>query len=235
MNLAVNHVRICGRCFEEKPATVEFFPASKRSRGGINTYCRVCCNILTRDWKRRNHARLADERREAYRNEYGEQHRELERLRGDKFPVRYTAEILRSSARERARKRLLPIAKELRRKDFIIGWLEKQPNCACCDVPFSFGRKRADGPKNSSATFDQIIPSKGYNLDNVALICWRCNNIKRNYSASDLRLVADWIDQITETGVEQPSAPAEPVPASPSPDAPAGAGSPIPELKRGAA
>lgn len=46
----------------------------------------------------------------------------------------------------------------------------------------------------ASPSIDKFDPSKGYTLDNVALICWRCNNIKRNYKADDLRRVANWMD-----------------------------------------
>lgn len=84
------------------------------------------------------------------------------------------------------------MASELRSVDFIEAWLRRQPNCECCGTAFHFGPK--GGVKtDSSASFDQIEPGVGYELKNVALICWRCNNIKRDYRAGDLRMVARWL------------------------------------------
>lgn len=82
----------------------------------------------------------------------------------------------------------------MKSQKFIADWLEKQPTCVCCGVEFLMGKKgfRSD----RSASFDQITPGAGYLMSNIALVCWRCNNIKRNYGSADLRLVADWIDSV---------------------------------------
>jgi len=54
------------------------------------------------------------------------------------------------------------------------------------------------GPKNgkpndASPSVDRFDPSVGYTIANTSLICWRCNNIKRNYRAEDLPRVAAWM------------------------------------------
>lgn len=74
----------------------------------------------------------------------------------------------------------------------ILEWFNRQPACACCRVPFYFS-VRGDGWRDDSPSFDRFDPTGDYSLSNVRLICWRCNNIKRNYGADDLMRVARWI------------------------------------------
>lgn len=77
-------------------------------------------------------------------------------------------------------------------RGYIAAWIREQPNCACCGVAWHLFPK--NGMKNdASPSIDQLAPGAGYLLDNISLICWRCNNIKRNYSAADLQKVAAWI------------------------------------------
>lgn len=73
-------------------------------------------------------------------------------------------------------------------------WLEAQPSCECCRTPFKLLASKAPAP--DSPSLDRFDTSKPYTEENTRLICWRCNNIKRNYSAADLRLVADWMDRL---------------------------------------
>lgn len=187
----------CARCFKEKPATLEYFLRHKLCKDGIGPYCRPCASVYARDWKRRNRDERSRKRREAYRLGYAERHKQLENLRGERFPLRFSAETLLKGVYERARNRGLPVAKELRTKEFIVSWFERQRHCECCGAEFLFGRKRGlmrGLLHDNSPSLDQIIPGAGYELSNVALICWRCNNIKRNYNENDLRMVASWIE-----------------------------------------
>ena len=169
--------------------------------GGVEGQCKKCRNEHVKRWKRNNRERLAARRRELYAVTNGARHKELERLRAERVPYRTSAESLLSGMRERRRKRNLPVAMEFRSKSFVENWLRKQPHCVCCGVRFALGPK--GGIKcDASPSFDQIKAGGGYELNNTALICWRCNNIKRNYNAADLRMVASWIDRITVWGNE---------------------------------
>lgn len=117
----------------------------------------------------------------------------MERRRRILYPLQVSAENLISGIRDRAAKLKLPVSPNLRRKSFVIAWLERQPFCDCCGVPFHFGPK--DGrARDASPSFDRFDSSKGYIEGNVFLLCWRCNNIKRNYTSQDLRIVASWIE-----------------------------------------
>lgn len=159
-----------------------------------------------RDWKRRNRDRLNKQRRDAYAAD-PEPHLQRERARREAFPVRCQAQRLRNSVGDRCR------ALGLERpawvtSQYIEAWLTRQPSCACCSVIFHCGEKQGKW-REDSPSIDRFDPACGYELSNVSLICWRCNNIKRNYTAADLRRVAAWIDargNQTDKFEEEPAA-----------------------------
>jgi hypothetical protein len=35
--------KICTKCKEEKPATLEYFSKHKKTKSGLNSWCRLCC------------------------------------------------------------------------------------------------------------------------------------------------------------------------------------------------
>lgn len=186
-------LRACTACEREFPPTREYFPPHKQCSGGLNSECRPCHNDRIRAWKRANSTRLSERRRVLYAERYGERQRMLEKLRAERFPLRVQASRLMSGIRERSKELDFTRPVELTKKEFFIRWLQRQPSCPCCGVKFSIGFKggvlRDDAP-----SIDRFDTTRGYDLDNIALICWRCNNIKRNYQASDLRRVAAWMD-----------------------------------------
>ena len=53
-------------------------------------------------------------------------------------------------------------------------------------------------PTDASPSLDKIVPSLGYVPGNVAVISWRANNIKHNATARELRMVADWMDSLSD-------------------------------------
>lgn len=186
--------KTCACCGLKKPANLQNFVKWKHCRDEVWSYCRPCGRKLIRDWKKRNRDRLTKERRDAYLNGYSERHKQLERERGQRFPLRISAENLLNGLRGRCNERRLPRAPEFRNKKFLIDWLARQPTCECCGVELVFGRKR--GRKlERSPSLDQVVAGAGYLLPNVALICWRCNNIKRNYDVADLTRVALWLER----------------------------------------
>lgn len=67
-------------------------------------------------------------------------------------------------------------------------------NCPCCGVEFNYNRNRGWAGRRYSPSMDRVDNEKGYITGNLAVICWRCNAIKRDATSSELRLIADWID-----------------------------------------
>jgi hypothetical protein len=183
----------CTICEVEMPADGKHFYAHPSCSHGLDSACRKCRNQQRQAWKKRNIEKVLARRRELYAEKYGERQRELERIRFALHPLRVQAERLMSGCRERSRKLGFEVPPELRQKSFFVDWLKRQPNCGCCGVQFLIGPKNGEWNDNSPS-IDRFDSTIGYSLRNIALICWRCNNIKRNYSSHDLRLVAAWMD-----------------------------------------
>jgi len=70
--------RVCTKCGGEKPETDEYFYRNKRSRGGLNTICKVCCNKKTRKWQAENPEKV-NEKNRRWRAENPEKARAAER------------------------------------------------------------------------------------------------------------------------------------------------------------
>jgi hypothetical protein len=60
--------------------------------------------------------------------------------------------------------------------------LAKTPpmTCLCCksDLDYSTGRGRAD--RDNSPSLDRFDSRRGYTIDNVVVICYRCNTLKKD-------------------------------------------------------
>lgn len=185
--------RTCTSCHATHAASLEFFKPQKNCRFGLTSWCRSCLNAYSRKWKAQNAQRLSVINRQLYATRTGEKIRESARERERLYPIRANAQRLSASVRDRCKERGLTVPSYCNTQ-FFIEWLSKQPSCECCGVAFDI--HPAPGVKRDNcASVDQFIPGKGYDRSNVSLICWRCNNIKRNYTAEDLRRVAAWIER----------------------------------------
>lgn len=193
----MTQLKTCRTCKLAKPDTLEFFGASKAYRSGIDTQCRVCTRARRKDWREANRTTRLAKRRADYAERNGrEREVELQVARIARDPVWQAALRLADGVRNRSKKRGLEADQALD-SCFFEQWLLSQPHCECCGVTFDLGPKNGK-PNDASPSVDRFDSSLGYSIENAALICWRCNNIKRNYAASDLRLVASWIERRNE-------------------------------------
>jgi hypothetical protein len=67
--------------------------------------------------------------------------------------------------------------------------------CPCCAhkmIPRSGLAKQ--GPTPQSPSIDRLDSSLGYVPGNVAVICWRCNELKRDATAEELKKIISWIE-----------------------------------------
>ena len=187
-------MRRCKHCGMEKPGTAEFFILSKQCRGGITYKCKACNIIYMREWKARNRDLLMARRREIYSQRYRFVRKAQEDVRREREPYAFQARSMMGGVHERSAKLGFSVPPEMRRRSFFEQWLRRQSTCECCGVAFNIGKKGDQKFRNNSPSVDRFDPTRGYDLDNVALICWRCKNIKRNYMPHDLRMVAAWMD-----------------------------------------
>ena len=92
-----------------------------------------------------------------------------------------------TSAKQRAKKKGLSF--DLRLED-----IEFPEQCPVFGVPLVGGSRHKH---DSAPSLDRIDATKGYTLDNVAIISHRANFVKSNGTAEEHRKIADWIDKMT--------------------------------------
>jgi len=92
--------------------------------------------------------------------------------------------------RSRAKKRGIEIT--ITADDIVI-----PDNCPCCGQRLEVRTgPLKQGQVPTSPSLDRIDSRRGYVPDNIAVICWRCNEVKRNASAEELRMVAAWMERM---------------------------------------
>jgi hypothetical protein len=69
--------------------------------------------------------------------------------------------------------------------------------CPVLGVPIEATVKGRRGFHPNSPSIDRVVPVKGYVRGNVCVISNRANWIKRDATAGELRLIADYIDRVT--------------------------------------
>lgn len=186
-------VRECSTCGVGKPATPEFFPPNKACKYGLDPVCRTCRREYMKAWKARNAERIAPRRRALYAERHAATQAEKERRRKELHPVRVRAGLMRGGMIQRTRKTGLPFDEAILTIVYIMEWIQRTPNCPCCGKPIDYGYKD-NGQKNDlSPSIDRIDHRQGYTVGNVALICWRCNNLKRDATVEELEAIARWM------------------------------------------
>lgn len=202
--------KICGKCGRAKP--IEAFIKNKLCKDGRAGTCRECSNTYVATWKQTHSDRLSADRRKRYAETEGREVKERERRRRERVPLRVQCQRLRSGMAERSKKRRLPFESDVLTVAYLMDRIEKHPNCECCGNPFLIGANCAakqsvcvskNGQKSdSSPSIDRIRPDRGYTVKNIAILCWRCNNLKRNSTPSELQMVCDWMRDVWGNEVE---------------------------------
>lgn len=127
--------------------------------------------------------------------------------RGDEYRLRVRAGLKKNPARyifagTKARANKRGIEFTITEADVSI-----PSNCPCCDRQLNLYRDDLPfkkGPNPSSPSIDRIDSALGYVSGNVAVICWRCNELKRNASVEELRTILAWLEKIRVSQVSHP-------------------------------
>ena len=187
--------RVCTKCGKVGEACKRDFYVERNRKDGFKPECRDCTNAAREAWRLKNRDRLLERQRLRYDERTNAKRREKRKEQWLLAPYRQQAGIMTQGIRERSKKAGWEIPPELRTKVFFISWMKRQPNCPCCGVEFNVGPKNSGMKDDASPSIDRFSPDRPYELSNIRMICWRCNNIKRNYVSADLRRVARWMDQ----------------------------------------
>lgn len=186
----------CALCGKFKPATCENFTPCKSNRLGITSRCRPCSRAYVVAWRRPRRAEINRRQRERYA--VSDKTNARWRKRREEQPFQARAEILRDGILSRVRRWNLPCDEQLLTVKYLKAWLLRQRTCECCGAALRISMPGENGGRASpiSPSIDRLVPARGYVAGNVFLLCWRCNNLKRDASSAELRRVADWMDRV---------------------------------------
>lgn len=188
--------RACSACGETFPATVEFFRRSKECVGGIAHKCLSCQRAYVRDYKRAHAADISAQRRAAYAADGGARSKAREHRRRRRDPWAVRAQRMRAGMLERSRGCGVPFDAAYFSTALLKVWLGNNRNCSCCHVEMVVAPAASATERDRTPSVDRIVPVIGYIRGNVAIICWRCNNLKRDATADELQLVVNWMRRI---------------------------------------
>jgi len=184
--------KVCKKCGKEYD--LEKFIPHKQCKDGYSGTCKDCANNYHREWKHKNKERLAPIRRRQYAQTKGVEVGKRRELRKKIYPLRRRAMVLQKGMSNRANRRNLEFDKNFFAVEYLMGRLRKNPSCECCGRKLDIGFKKDKKFNQSSPSIDRVDSNKGYTKDNVAILCWRCNRIKQDANAQELRVIADFID-----------------------------------------
>lgn len=173
-------LKSCSKCGMKYPATNEYFRKSKICTNGISNVCKKCVAILKKEW-RQNTGRYKKGPRQGLSFR--------ERYQNDSILRR--AMILRQGIIKRSREKNLPCDKEVLTVSYFSNLLKNNACCECCHIEMDILFK--DKVNDRSPTVDRVIPSLGYVINNIAIICWKCNAIKKDSSLSELKNLLSWM------------------------------------------
>ena len=181
----------CTSCGKTKLITE--FVKHKGCRDGYAGTCRLCANIYSTNWKRKNRVKLAKKRREQYAKNNGERVRQREIKRKLEYPIRVRAQLLRKGMLARSKKKALSFNKDHFSVTYLMQLLKDKPFCECCGKHLDIGFKYDNKPHDDSPSMDRINSCLGYTKENTALLCWRCNNLKRDATVQELDTILKWM------------------------------------------
>ena len=107
-------------------------------------------------------------------------------------PHEYWVVRTRIGVKDRASKAAVHF--ELTDDDLRVLLEESRLCCAYCDKQLDFHTDVSD--RWNAPSLDRIVPSKGYVLENVTICCYRCNMIKSEATADELRRLAERVEHL---------------------------------------
>jgi hypothetical protein len=136
-------------------------------------HCVICSADSVLAYQKRMYAEQADEYRVKIR----------------KMRAKNPAAVLFHGVRSRARTRGIEFT--IVQADVVI-----PENCPCCSRKLQMRTGEfKQGASPESPSLDRFDPSKGYVPGNVEVICWRCNELKRNATPQELRTILEWMER----------------------------------------
>jgi len=88
---------------------------------------------------------------------------------------------------------VIPFDRDILTVAFLMDWLRRQVRCEACGEVLRLAPEVPGLKGDRSPSIDRVHPERGYVVGNIALLCWRCNNLKRDATSSELQTIVDWM------------------------------------------
>lgn len=173
-NLAlVSHCKECNRC--KKLLPILSFSVNKSAKDGLQSRCRDCDKQYQTKRRLENKDSLL---------EYGRNYTANKRK-----DFNYRLQMLLNASKQRASKYNREHTITL---DDIKSKYPVDGKCPVFGIDLQFN---STGFRDNSPSIDRIDSLKGYTLDNIQIISWKANSIKRNASLEELTLLVNYLNQ----------------------------------------
>lgn len=165
--------KVCTKCNETLPATLEYFYKHDRCLYGVRAWCKKCHARITapnvRAWERANPERAkATQKRSASKN--GHKYKERLKNRPPRKPVRNLELDRISDQRKRARKRALPATFTAKQWQACLEYFHH--TCVYCGAQQDFWHVL------EQEHFIPVTAGGGYIAENIIPACKSCNSSK---------------------------------------------------------
>jgi hypothetical protein len=158
----------CTKCKQTKPATLEYFPAERRQRSGLASWCRLCYSAATRA-----HYKRDPDARRAFANDYYRTNKP-DRLAYAKTHMdegrrdwrTYLLRQVKVTANKKGRPMVLTM------EDIERMWAKQKGRCYWWGIELVASSGLRDPQRPS---IDRLDCSKGYYPDNVVIACLAAN------------------------------------------------------------
>lgn len=179
--------KICTKC--ECLKELDKFVKNKNNKSGHRSICKECRNSETREWSKKTgyHRKKFSKNPEPIllaQKKYRESNKEKIREKALNKYKNNIPMVLFNSSKKRAKKR--GIIHNISTEDIII-----PETCPVLGIPI-FSTHGTGRPTANSPSLDRIDNTKGYTKDNIIVISWRANNLKRDASMEELQKIVNF-------------------------------------------
>jgi hypothetical protein len=168
---------LCPRCNETKPP--QAFARRGPQKQYLQSWCKKC-QVARKKWRYANDS--------AFRQKHNVRSGALQRKKRLAGDVAIQARMLIAQAKYRAKRAGLPFDLQL---NDVLPHLSGR--CPVFGTPFEMRCGKDDAYKPTAPTLDQFVPRAGYTRENVRVISFRANVLKRDATAAELQSILDWM------------------------------------------
>lgn len=193
----------CTRCNEHKPA--KYFRFDSRTSSGLKSWCKKCEREQTKERNQRPEikAKLAERMREyrkrpeakagiratalkKYRRVYGtDRYKQTQKRAAKRYHEKTPRMNIHMALRHAVKRRetISPITTD----EVMDIWRRQDNKCAISGVAMTWGKGRI---MPTSVSIDRLDPDRGYEKDNVRLVCYQVNTFRGRWSDEQMLSMA---------------------------------------------